>query len=346
MTSVTTDRLSGVNASLAIKSPCVVASTADLTLSGTQTIDGVAVVADDRVLVKDQSTTTENGIYVVASGSWTRALDFDGTRDVVTGTLVAVVSGTTNADTFWRVSSTGDITIDTDAITFEASNTSLAGVSAFGASLIDDTTAAIARATLGLIIGTHVLAPAGDGSNLTGLHKQGVQTIWVPASAMKASTTDGASGLTTVETTAGNPDLNVFDFATDADDYVQFTIGMPKNWDEGVINAQFYWTSTATDTDGVTWGIQGIALSDNASIDTAFSGGTPQIIDDANQSAAEELLITAETPDITIGGTPAAGDLCFFRVFRDVSDSNDTAAEAARLLGVKLLYTTNAADDS
>ena len=58
------DRRTGLTGATAIKQPCRVATTANLTLSGTQTIDGVAVVADDRVLVKNQTTATQNGIYV------------------------------------------------------------------------------------------------------------------------------------------------------------------------------------------------------------------------------------------------------------------------------------------
>jgi len=63
MASTTTERLAGVMASLAGKAPVRVGTTANITLSAAQTIDGVAVVADDRVLVKDQTDGTENGIY-------------------------------------------------------------------------------------------------------------------------------------------------------------------------------------------------------------------------------------------------------------------------------------------
>lgn len=60
---------------LDIKASVKVATTANITLSGTQTIDGIVLVASDRVLVKDQTTGTQNGIYVVAAGAWTRATD-------------------------------------------------------------------------------------------------------------------------------------------------------------------------------------------------------------------------------------------------------------------------------
>jgi hypothetical protein len=88
-----TDRLGGAKGSLAFKAPCVAASTGTLTLFGTQTVDGIALVAEDRVLVKDQSTAAANGIYVVKAASWERAKDFDGNDDVVQGTRVAVNGG-------------------------------------------------------------------------------------------------------------------------------------------------------------------------------------------------------------------------------------------------------------
>lgn len=156
MASVTTDRLNGVTASLGIKAPVRVATTANITLSGLQTIDDVPLAADDRVLVKDQTDSVENGLYDVKSGSWVRSLDFNGARDVVKGTILIVVEGTANADTFWRVTSANDAVIGTDAITFALSNNQLSGVSAFMEDVLDDEDAAAARATLG--------AGTGDGT--------------------------------------------------------------------------------------------------------------------------------------------------------------------------------------
>jgi len=172
----------------------------------------------------------------------------------------------------------------------------------------------------------------------------GKHTIFVPASAMRATSSNGAAAINDVETTAGRPDMTAFDFDASADEHVQFQVAMPKSWNLGTVTAQYFWQSTATDTDGVSWGIQGLAVSDNESIDQAY--GTAIVVDDANQGAAEELLVSAESGAVTIAGTPADDDVCFFRVFRDVSDANDTAAEDARLLGVKLFITTDAGTDA
>lgn len=94
-----------------------VATTADITLSGTQTIDGIAVVADQRVLVKSQTDQTENGIYLCKSGSWVRADDMDASSEF-SGAAVFVQEGTANADTGYVCSNDGDVTIGTDNITF------------------------------------------------------------------------------------------------------------------------------------------------------------------------------------------------------------------------------------
>jgi len=118
MASVTTDRRRGINSGAAIKTPCIAASTANVTLSGEQTIDGVSLVTDDRVLLKDQTTATENGIYAVNTSTWSREPDFDGKFDVVEGTIVPVSRGTANATTYWRITNTGSITIGTTSLTF------------------------------------------------------------------------------------------------------------------------------------------------------------------------------------------------------------------------------------
>lgn len=103
---------------LDVKGSVRVATTASITLSGTQTIDGVALSAGDRVLVKDQSTGSENGIYVVASGAWSRADDANSDADVTAGLFTFVSEGTSYADTGWVLSTNDTITLDTTALTF------------------------------------------------------------------------------------------------------------------------------------------------------------------------------------------------------------------------------------
>ena len=108
-----------VASGLDVKDSVVVATTANITLANTQTIDGVSLSAGDRVLVKDQSTGADNGIYVVVSGgSWTRATDFDSNTEVTDGTFFFVEQGTTQADSGWVLTTNNPITVGTTALVF------------------------------------------------------------------------------------------------------------------------------------------------------------------------------------------------------------------------------------
>lgn len=80
---------------------CLAATTTNISLSGAQTIDGVSVVAGDLVLVKNQSTASQNGVYTVALGSWTRHSSLNSSSDYNDNFLVYVSSGTTNQKTLW-----------------------------------------------------------------------------------------------------------------------------------------------------------------------------------------------------------------------------------------------------
>lgn len=96
-----------------------VASTGNITtLSGLLTIDGITVTAGDRVLVKDQSTGADNGIYVAASGAWSRSTDADTGAEVTASFAVFVEEGTANADSGWTLTNNGAVTVGTTALVF------------------------------------------------------------------------------------------------------------------------------------------------------------------------------------------------------------------------------------
>lgn len=100
------------------KESCRVATTANITLSGEQTIDSVSVVTGDRVLVKDQSTASENGVYVCDSGSWPRADDADTSDKVTAGMFTLVTEGGISADTLWVLTTNDPITLGTTGLSF------------------------------------------------------------------------------------------------------------------------------------------------------------------------------------------------------------------------------------
>jgi hypothetical protein len=93
------------------------ATTANITLSATQTVDGVALSVGDVCLVKNQTTTANNGVYTVASGSWTRIAAMD-TWAEVPGMMVSVQQGTVNADTLWLSTADAGGTLGSTSITF------------------------------------------------------------------------------------------------------------------------------------------------------------------------------------------------------------------------------------
>ena len=229
-----------------------------------------------------------------------------------------------------------------NAVAYTPNTDTYISLSAFMETLLDDPDAATARATLGAVIGADV--QAYDAGISTTPLTEGTHTVFIPAGAMRPTVSNGCAAITDVETTAGRPDMQVLDFDASADEHAQFQIAFPKSWDEGTITFQVFWTSTATDTDGVAWGLQGVSVSDGDTIDVAY--GTAVVVTDLNQSTAEDLYVTSVSGAVTLAGTPAAADMSYFRIFRDVSDAADTAAEDARLIGVKLFYTVDAGDDS
>jgi hypothetical protein len=93
------------------------ATTGNITLSGLQTIDGISSLADARYLVKNQTTQTENGIYLMKSGAWVRTDDANTTLEIETATVL-VRLGTLNHDTQWTCTNANEPVIGTDAITF------------------------------------------------------------------------------------------------------------------------------------------------------------------------------------------------------------------------------------
>ena len=171
----------------------------------------------------------------------------------------------------------------------------------------------------------------------------GKESIWVPAGAMYPSTTNPCSDLTQVETTALRPDLKVLDFATGADDFAQFSVAFPKSWNEGTVTFQPFWTVTGTNTGTVAWALSGIAVTNDATINTAF--GTAAVTTAlAHSGTSNDLMVSVESGAITIAGSPSTDDVCFFQISRDVSADNQSGA--ARLIGLKVFFTTDAGNDA
>lgn len=186
------------------KEPVRAATTAAVTLAGTQSIDDVALAAGDRVLVKNQATGSENGIYVVAAGSWARATDFDAASEVL-GATTFISEGTENGNEVWLMTTDAPIVIGTTALVFTqiggggASYTAGNGINIAGSVISVDPAVAARKAS----------ADVGNGTDTTLTFTHNLNTQDVVVSVREKVTNAGvlcdwvANGVNTVQLTFG-----------------------------------------------------------------------------------------------------------------------------------------------
>jgi len=190
------------------------------------------------------------------------------------------------------------------------------------------------------------LNPKGSGvlkSGTAAVKIAGTETMWVPAAAMYAPTTNPADSAL-VETTATRPDLKVWDFDAGTKQYTQFTVAMPKSWNLGTVTYQVFWSPSTTNTGDCIFGLQGVACGDSDTIDVAY--GTAIEITDAGIGTVEDQQVTSVSSAMTIAGSPADDQQTYLQLYRDAADGSDTFTGEARVLGIKLFYTTDAANDA
>ena len=193
--------------------------------------------------------------------------------------------------------------------------------------------------------GTAVTSTGAELNKLDGagtLKEAGKETIWIPAVAMYPNTTGGCAALAQVELSNG-PEIKTLDFDKDSDEFAQFAVAFPKSWNEGTVTFQAFFTADSTNTGTTAWGLSGVSLADNDSCNTAF-GTQVNATAKAHSGTANDLDVTAESGAVTIAGSPSTDEQVFFQISRDVSEDSLTAD--AKLLGIKLFFTTDAKNDS
>ena len=193
--------------------------------------------------------------------------------------------------------------------------------------------------------GTAVTSTGAELNKLDGagtLKEAGKETIWIPAVAMYPNTTGGCAALAQVELSNG-PEIKTLDFDKDSDEFAQFAVAFPKSWNEGTVTFQAFFTADSTNTGTTAWGLSGVSLADNDSCNTAF-GTQVNATAKAHSGTANDLNVTAESGAVTIAGSPSTDEQVFFQISRDVSEDSLTAD--AKLLGIKLFFTTDAKNDS
>lgn len=145
-----------------MKAPCVVSTTANITLSGEQTIDGVAVVAGDRVLVRSQTDTTENGIYDAKTGAWTRSTDWNKADDVISGQIVTDA----NSGIIYQSSFSGTFVLGTTGVSFTGNSIDAPVYFGIAGGTVDVITVALTTTLLAYTTGTEIKVRA-LGANIT-----------------------------------------------------------------------------------------------------------------------------------------------------------------------------------
>lgn len=168
----------------------------------------------------------------------------------------------------------------------------------------------------------------------------GVQDLFIPASAMWPRFTGGCAAIAKSELATSVLNIQTLDFDQTTQEFAQFTVVLPRKWNNGTVTATFYWTAAAGAGD-VQWGIKGVAYSNDDSLTSAF--GSAQTVDDT-LLALNDLHITTATAAITLGGSPASSDFLGFEISRN--PAADTLTGDAKLLGISLRLTTTAGKDA
>ncbi|MFA5321380.1 MAG: hypothetical protein WC373_01795 [Smithella sp.] len=166
------------------------------------------------------------------------------------------------------------------------------------------------------------------------------ETIYVDAGAMVPCTTNPAdNSASPFEYGTNDIDMDFFAFDGGAtEERVQFKWAMPDEWDRGTVKVKFFWSSATGSTAGdtVEWGIKAGAISDNDAIDAAL-GTAVTVSDTLLADNGGDMQVTAASAAMTVGGTPALGDMIVFEIYRN-TDGTDDMTEDAWLFGIQIQW--------
>ena len=312
--------------------------------NGTDIIDAskdVAISFTDGQYIADNS-----GNELVTFGVVASAVNEVKVTNAATGTAGPIIAanGESNVNLQLRPAGTGVITVGTSAAN--------ATVTSKGAhDLILSTNEGSSSGTITITDaanGNITLTPNGTGevqatdqADATAAVKiAGLETMYVPAVAMYPETTNGAELAQTV-LTAGNPELKAMAFDTTTAEAVQFNVCMPKSWDEGTVTFQTFWSASSTNTGTGGFTLAGCSVANNVDYDLAFGTAVANTALAAS-GTQDDLMVNAVSGAVTIASA-AADTNTIFRLVRDTG--TDTNTGDLRLVGVKIFFTTDAAND-
>ena len=288
--------------------------------------NGVAITQGQKALIY----TTGTAVVDVLAGAGLTTLT--GTQTLTNKTLTSPKIGTSILDT------NGLQLINLTATSSAVNEITLANMST-GANPTITASGDDSNVGLNLISkGTGVLQGGGAALKIAGL-----ETMWVPAAAMYGATTNPADAQQ-VETTATRPDMKVLDYDAGTNEFAQFSVAFPKSWNEGTVTYQVYWTPSSTNTGNCLFQLQGVAVGDGDTIDVAY--GTGITVTDAGIGTVEDQQISPVSTAVTIAGSPAVSEQTYFQLLRLAADGSDTFTGDARVLGIRIFFTTDAANDA
>ena len=312
----------------------------DVTLTGTQTLTNKTLTSP-KIGTSILDTNGNELIKVTATGSATNELTIANAANGSAPTISATGSSDSNVNINIAPKGSGETVIGTGA-----ANATLTSSGAHD--LILDTNSGTNSGTITITDGADGninIAPNGNGVVQAGgaaVKVAGKETIWVPAVAMYPNTTNGCAALAQVELSNG-PEIKTLDFDKDSDENAQFAVAFPKSWNEGTITFQAFFTADSTNTGTVSWALAGVSCADNDTINVAFGTAVAPTAK-AHSGTANDLDVTAESGAVTIAGSPSTDEEVYFQITRDVSEDSLTAD--AKLLGIKIFFTTDAANDA
>ena len=189
------------------------------------------------------------------------------------------------------------------------------------------------------------LNPKGVGvlkSGTAAVKIAGTETMYVPAVAMYPETTNGAELAQTV-LSAGNPELKAFAFDTSTAEAVQFNVSFPESWDfSTAVTFQTFWSASSTNTGTGGFTLAGCSVANNVDYDLAFGTAVANTALAAS-GTQDDLMVNGVSGAVTIASA-AASTNTIFRLVRNVSV--DTNTGHLRLVGIKIFFTTDAANDA
>ena len=286
-------------------------------------------------------TSVGNAATVVTNANLTGDVTSTGNAAVIGSTKVT--SAMINSDVYSTAHSWSGVQTFTGPILGTPASGTLTNCTALPVAGITASTSAalgVGSVELGHATDTTITRDAAGSMAIEGVKVAtvGVQTIWIPAKAMTAATTNGPASGTVEQTTNKNMTLSL-DFDATTSEIAQFTVAFPKSWNLGTVSFVPHWTA-ASGSGTFICNLAAVAVSNDDALDVAF--GTLQSSTDTLITAYDNHVGPASSA-ITIAGTPAALDLVNFKISRDVAD---TIAVDVKLIGIQLYYTTSAASDT